>query len=330
MYIYFHNKGTYYSSFKKFWVVENSYPIIEKLNVINTRRKAKGISTYDFSTLYTTILHNLLIKVLSEIIRFVFKSKVRSKIGFSAASIYWTSKGSGRRYFTEKTLIDAVTFLIKNCYFSVGNMVFRQDIGIPMGIDPAPFWANLFLYFFESKHVQTLVSQRSNRAYKYHGTSRFIDDLCTINDGNEFSRSFKCIYPKELVLKLEHSGTHATFLDLDINIEDGMFIYKLFDKRDKFPFFIVRMPHLQSNIPSSIFYGSIFSEFLRIARCTLKFQHFLPRASELYQRMISQGANGTSINRQILKGFQRYPDIFKKYGKTYYELIEDLQYFGIN
>ena len=321
----FHSKTKFYSSFKKFWVVENSYPIIEKLNVINTRKKAKSISTYDFSTLYTKIPHNLLIKVLSEIICFVFKSKVRSKIGFSSSSIYWTSKGCGKRYFTEKSLIEAVSFLIKNCYFTVGNKVFSQDIGIPMGIDPAPFWANLFLYFFESKHVQSLVSKKSDRAYKYHSTSRFIDDLCAINDDNEFGNSFKCIYPKELELKLEHSGIHATFLDLDIKIEDGIFVYKLFDKRDKFPFFIVRMPHVQSNIPATIFYGSIFSEFLRIARCTLKLHDFLPRAAELYSRMILQGGSTTSINKQILKGFQRYPDIFKKYGKTYNDLITDLQ-----
>ena len=154
--------------------------------------------------------------------------------------------------------------------------------------------------------------------------SRFIDDLCAINDGNEFGNSFKCIYPKELETKLEHSGTHATFLDLDIKIENGIFVYKLFDKRDKFPFFIVRMPHLQSNIPATIFYGSVFSEFLRIARCTLKLEDFLPRAVQLYSRMISQGANETSIHKQILKGFQRYPDIFKKYGKTYNDLIVDL------
>ena len=31
----------------------------------------------------------------------------------------------------------------------------------------------------------------------------------------------------------------------------------------------VRMPYLSSNIPSSIFYGSIFLEFLQIARCEL-------------------------------------------------------------
>ena len=51
-------------------------------------------------------------------------------------------------------------------------MVFKQDIEISIGIDPAPFWANLFLYFFESKHVQNIFSQKSSiRAYKYHATS---------------------------------------------------------------------------------------------------------------------------------------------------------------
>ena len=85
---YFHKKIIFFSSYKKFLVMENSFPIIEKLDIIKTRKKVKHISTYDFSTLYTTIPHNLLIKVFSDIIHFVFKSKVCSKIGFSPASIY--------------------------------------------------------------------------------------------------------------------------------------------------------------------------------------------------------------------------------------------------
>ena len=97
------------------------------------------------------------------------------------------------------------------------------------------------------------------------------------------------------------TGTHGTFLDLEIKIEDGIFVCKLFNEGDKFPFFIVHMPHFESNIPSTIFYGSIFSKFLRIARCTLKLEHFLPRASELYLRMLSQGENQSCINKQILK-----------------------------
>ena len=41
------------------------------------------------------------------------------------------------------------------------------------------------------------------------------------------------MYSWELETKLEHSGRHATFLDLDIKIKDGIFPYKLFDKTDE-------------------------------------------------------------------------------------------------
>ena len=91
-------------------------------------------------------------------------------------------------------------------------------------------------------------------AQKLNETSRLIDDLSKINDDGEFPSSYKCIYPKRLELKLEHQVEHATFLDLNITVESKTFLHKHFDKRDKFPFSIVCMSYLSSNIPSSIFY----------------------------------------------------------------------------
>ena len=79
---------------------------------------------------------------------------------------------------------------------------------------------------------------------------------------NEFLTSFKNTYPKELDLKVKHQGNHVSFLDLDIKLEDSIFVYKPFDERDKFLLFIVRMPHLSSNIPSTISTGSIFAEII--------------------------------------------------------------------
>ena len=84
---------------------------------------------------------------------------------------------------------------------------------------------------------------------------------------------------------------HATFFDLDITIEDDVFLYKLFDKRDKFPFFTGLMRYVSSNIPSSIFYGSIFSEVLQKARCALRLIDFAPKSSQLYTRMVTEGTN---------------------------------------
>ena len=51
------------------------------------------------------------------------------------------------------------------------------------------------------------------------------------------------------------------------------------------------MPHMDSNIPKSIFYSALVGEFLRIGRSTLLVTDFLPKAADLVKRMIKQGAN---------------------------------------
>ena len=95
-------------------------------------------------------------------------------------------------------------------------------------------------------------------------------------DDNEFLTSFKNIYPKELDLQIERQGNQVSFLDLDNKVEDSVFVYKPFDKRDEFSLFIVRIPHFSGNIPSTICSGSIFSELLKIARCPLRTYDFIP------------------------------------------------------
>ena len=51
----------------------------------------------------------------------------------------------------KQQIKDAVAYLLFNCYFTVGPKIFCQIIVNPMGFDPAPLFANLFLYFYESK-----------------------------------------------------------------------------------------------------------------------------------------------------------------------------------
>ena len=116
-----------------------------------------------------------------------------------------------------------------------------------MGSDPA----NLFLYFYESKWINKIKKESLYRARRFTNTFRFIDDLDAMNDCGEFEKCFKDIYPQKLELKKENNGNkQATFLDISVN--DNKFEIKLFDKRDAFPFSIVRMPFYSSNIPSGI------------------------------------------------------------------------------
>ena len=55
------------------------------------------------------------------------------------------------------------------------------------------------------------------------------------------------------------------------------------------------MSHSSSNVPSTIFDGSIFSE-LQIARCTRRINYFIARASDLFSRMIVQDGNRATIS----------------------------------
>ena len=122
----FHQKGVFYLGCKELWVVQNCFPIATMLNKINVKKKS--ISTFECSTFYTTTLDKLLIKVLSEVISFVFKSKVRQHIGFSKTSIYWTSKGVGRRYFTKKTHVNVISFFINKCFITLLVTYFLNKI----------------------------------------------------------------------------------------------------------------------------------------------------------------------------------------------------------
>ena len=122
-----------------------------------------------------------------------------------------------------------------------------------------------------------------------------------MNDGGEFERSYKEIYPPELELKTENSGDAADFLDLHITLNDNTFSLSLFDKRDGFPFSIVRMPFRTSNIPTKIFYSAIGAEVLRIGRTTSREQSFLASAKSLIQRMFQQGASKSRLVSTLKK-----------------------------
>ena len=91
------------------------------------------------------------------------------------------------------------------------------------------------------------------KARHFHATKRFIDDLGTLNDGGVFNDVCKDIYPPELQPNVEHSGTHATFLNLDITVRDGVFVYKLFDKRDALVFLLFACLTLIVTSPNQYF-----------------------------------------------------------------------------
>ena len=145
-----------------------------------------------------------------------------------------------------------------------------QIIGIPMGSDPAPFFANPSLAHREAKLKRKL---GTFNVRKINNSFQFINDLLSLNDGSTFEKQYKDIYSTELELKKEsNSNSCVSFLDLYIYIENGQFHARLFDKRDNFGLNIAGILFYCSNVPSKMFYGSIGVEFLRISGATSKIE----------------------------------------------------------
>ena len=162
-----------------------------------------------------------------------------------------------KSFFNKTSLKRTVRFLIEHSYFTVSNVHLLQIVCIPMVIEPAPFWANLY-YYYESKYITNLMTDKL-RGGRFYRTFRFIDNLYALNDGVEYGKVFLEIYPTEPELKGEHNGSHAAFLDLDISLDKEKIIY-VFDKPENFDFHIVRMLLITSNIPSIVFYSSFMPE----------------------------------------------------------------------
>ena len=68
-----------------------------------------------------------------------------------------------------------------------------------MWSNPAPFFANLFLYFYESNWMNGLKNDLI-KARKLCNILRFIDDLNSINDVGELESNYSNTHPKELQL----------------------------------------------------------------------------------------------------------------------------------
>ena len=323
----FNDKHRIWTGVSGFWVIQNNAPLIDRIGKINKRNKAKSVMTFDFSTLYTKIPHDLLIQALNEIVDFCFKGGISKAVYVTENGASWRkSSGVDVREYSKGLIKAALKYAIDNSYFHIGDKVFRQKIGIPIGSDPAPFFANLFLYVYESKFVSNLLKSDPERARKLRHIFRFIDDLIALNDDGEFSRSFQEIYPPEMELKRENSEDDAaSYLDLGLEIKEKQIASKLYDKRNAFNFSIVRFPYRCSNIPSKMFYATISAEILRIARATSAYSHFLDSVHTLLVRMKKQGANVSGIKNAIRKMILRHASTFLKFNQSIETIVSDCQ-----
>ena len=291
-----------------FWPIKNSGEVLSKLKDIGYQ--ATSLSTYDFSTLYTTLPYNLIKeKILDLIERTFYKKEGELYLTCNDKKAFFNSKDhyKGYQLWSCQNVCDALSFLLDNIYIRFGTKLYRQIVGIPMGTNCAPLVADLFLFCYERDFMKDLSSDNQADVIKaFNSTSQYLDDLLNI-DNPYFEGMVNQIYPSELQLnKAYTSDTEAPFLDLHLSFSNGFVSSKIYDKRDDFDFDIVNFPFLDGDVPRRPSYGVYISQLIRFARVCSHVDDFNTRNKCLTAKLLKQGYRYHKLRKAFFKFYRRH------------------------
>ena len=130
---------------KTFWSIKNSGKIFNKLK--SRGFLASGLSTYDFSTIYTPLPHKLIKEKLTELIEQTINREGSLYLTCNDKNVFLTSEQPKRyKLWSCQKMRDAVHYLLDNTFIRVGSKLYRKIVGIPMGTNCAPLVADLFCF----------------------------------------------------------------------------------------------------------------------------------------------------------------------------------------
>ena len=192
-------------------VYKNSTEILYKLKTKGFQ--ASTISTYDFSTLYTTLPHNLIRNQLVDLIENTFMREGALYLACNEERAFFASEKHKKYDLWSCQKVDRCTYLSSGQYYiRFDSKLYRQKVGIPMGTNCTPLVADLFLFCYERVFMKSLTKEkRYDLIDAFKSTSRYLDDLLNI-DNIHFEHMVHRIYPAELQLnKANASDTEAAF-----------------------------------------------------------------------------------------------------------------------
>ena len=111
------------------WIINNSMDVIRALE--EKQLSLTHVSTWDYSSLYTSLAHVQLKNQLHDLFERVFHTKGKSFTATNSFRTFWTTDRMSKRYtyFSCRELCLAIDFLIDNIYVRFGKFCF-----------PAGYW----------------------------------------------------------------------------------------------------------------------------------------------------------------------------------------------
>ena len=148
-------------------------------------------------------------------------------------------------------------------------------------------------------------------ALKYFKLYR--DDCTTLNCA-DFIDIAGDIYPPSLSLTQENDDlSKANVLDMEVNISERSCITKVYCKTDHFPFKVISLPFLESNVDGDLCHRVFYSQIIRFERLSSHRTDFERRTRYLGEILTSRGYNFNILERLFSKCIIKYATEFQKW-----------------
>ena len=297
----------------------------------------------DFTTLYPTLSHQEILVAISSLVNRIFgghrKTKpeeqwirvVKGSTGVGKAT--WTAgtRKRGRlvppsderavRHFSAEQLMADVRFILNHAYVTVGDELFRQRLGVPMGLSCSPGIAVTMLAYYEIRMLESMRRaaegplggvidthrgqvpltpavrvQHLDLACRLSRCCRAIDDVLFMDMTRGERQWAKAkMYPGSLELKTVcQSPQPIQYLDLEVRHDRGGFYTRLYDKRDELQAAgkmgaVRRFPHVSAILSEQCKYGCLVSFLHRARRCCMRQRRFESVAAMRMKEMYADG-----------------------------------------
>lgn len=172
------------------WLVKDTKSFVNELEQFNTVARAEDvIITADIGSLYTNIDTRMGLALIKQ---FLIEAKIEQ--------------------WRMNMIMDLLTFVMNNSYFSFKDRMFHQIDGTAMGTACAPTYANIVVYMLERIVIERFTTDIT--LYR-----RYLDDVfATVKQdrAEAFMLAMNSMHPKLKFEFITHS-TEASFLDLAIS-----------------------------------------------------------------------------------------------------------------
>ena len=216
--------------------------------------------------------------------------------------------------YSEQEVLEMVDFLLDNLYIEAFGCYFRQVKGIIMGGKSSGFLSDLSLMVDEFRYIDGKIKlKRRSEAVILGGLNRYRDD-CTALNILGFVELARGIYHGSLSLTQENGDlSKADVLDMCVQVKDGIFETKVFNKTDGFPFSVVSLPHLGTNMGKDVCYRVFYGEVLRYVRLCSLIGDFEVRVRKTGLMLLARSYEFRGLRSQFSKVLAKYRCEFEKW-----------------